>query len=67
MAEPSVQELAAFQAALLDLLSQDLAVEEVRQRLRSDAVFAPFQEYLEEAAPRMLEVALELTKKWGRQ
>lgn len=63
---PSDEALARFQAALLDLLSQPLSASEIALRLREDAACAPFQDYVSGFEPRMIEVAAELTKKWGR-
>jgi hypothetical protein len=65
--EPTAAELAAFQHALLDLLYRDLPPEEVQAQLRSGEAFRPFQDYLSRAEPRMMEVAAELVKKWGRR
>jgi len=59
--------LAAFQDALLDLLDQGLPVEAVRERLREDPAFAAFRDYAAAIEPRMLEVAGELVRKWGRR
>ena len=59
------QELAEFQTALLDLLHQPLATEEILVRLRDDPRFAPYADYIATFEPRMVEVAAELTKKWG--
>ena len=56
-----------FQAALLELLDQPLAVDEILARLRTDEAFAPYREYVETFEPRMVEVAAELVKKWGRR
>lgn len=58
-------DLARFQSALLDLLHEPLSVDEIRQRLLSDPEFAVYRSYVEAMEPRMLEVAAELTKKWG--
>jgi hypothetical protein len=63
----SVNELAAFQAALLDLLAQDLPAEEMERRLREDAAFVEFRADVEGYEPRMLVVAAELMKKWGKR
>lgn len=57
--------LAAFQAALLELLAQDLPVEEVMRRLRHDPAFERFRDYVDSFEPRMIEVAAGLVKKWG--
>jgi hypothetical protein len=67
MAEPTLNDLAAFQVALLELLSADLPLEQVQARLGADPVFQPFEEYLGQVEPRMLETAAILVKKWGRR
>ncbi len=59
------QQLADFQAALLDLFHQGLTTDEVRQRLSDESVFAPYHAYIQSFEPRMLTVAIELTKKWA--
>jgi hypothetical protein len=64
---PPTDELAAYQAALLALLAQDLPPEAMQLRLREDAAFAGFQAYVQGFEPRMLAVAVELVKKWGRR
>lgn len=64
---PAPHNLAAFQAALLHLLAEDLPPEEFRRRLKSDAAFEPYQDYIATFEPRMIEVAAELVKKWGRR
>ena len=58
--------LAAFQAALLELLHQDLPAAEILRRLQSEAVFEPFRSYLATFDLRAVEVAGELVQKWGR-
>jgi hypothetical protein len=63
---PQDERLSAFQAALLELLSQPLSPDELIARLRTDAAFAPFADYIETFEPRMVEVAAALVKKWGR-
>ncbi|MBA4064165.1 MAG: hypothetical protein C0501_10715 [Isosphaera sp.] len=64
---PDDDDLAAFQAALLDLLDRNLPAEELRRRLRDDPAFAAFRGYVETFEPRMLAVAADLVKKWGRR
>ena len=59
--------LADFQAALLDLLSADLPVDEIVRRLRSDEAFVEFRDYVTQIEPRMLAIAVELVKKWGKR
>lgn len=56
--------LAAFQAALVDLLGQDLPIEEIQRRLRHDPAFERFRDYVAGFEPRMIEVAAGLVKKW---
>lgn len=63
---PSSEELAEFQDALLVLLGQALPAELIRAKLREDPAFAAFRDYAAALEPRMLEVAVELVKKWGR-
>lgn len=67
MAEPTGEELAAFQSALLELLEEGLPLESVLERLRTDAAFGPFAEYVRQFDPRMVEVAGQLMAKWGRR
>jgi len=57
--------LGAFQAALVELLAQDLPVEEIQRRLRQDPAFERFRDYVDSFEPRMIEVAAGLVKKWG--
>jgi hypothetical protein len=65
--EPTEEELAAFQAALLALLDQRLPVEQTLARLRTDAAFRPFAAYVGRFDGRMVEVAGQLVAKWGRR
>ena len=64
---PSREALADFQDALLQLLAGDWPVEVILQKLRDDPAFAEFRDYVTSLEPRMLAVAVELTKKWGRR
>ncbi len=59
--------LADFQDALLNLLDQGLPVERIREKLRDDPAFTEFRDYATAIEPRMLEVAVELMRKWGRR
>jgi hypothetical protein len=59
--------LADFQAALLDLLVQPLPAEIMHERLRTAPEFQEYQAYIADFEPRMIEVAAELVKKWGRR
>ena len=67
MTVPEHPPLADFQAALLELLDGPLTADEILARLRTDEVFAPYRDYIDTFEPRMVEVAAELTKKWGRR
>ena len=60
-------ELEQFQAALLELLAQDLTLDEITHHLKTDAAFAPFQNYVNTFEPRFVEVASSLVKKWGKR
>ena len=59
------EQLGKFQAELLDLLSKQSSLDEIRSRLSSDEAFQEYQEYVSTFEPRMLEVAVALVKKWG--
>ena len=65
MSTPGIDDLARFQAALLELLARELPPEEIIRRLREDTAFAPYRSYVETFEPRFLEVASALVKKWG--
>jgi hypothetical protein len=60
------RDLAAFRAALLELLHQPLTPGEILARLRSDAAFKPYAAYVEKMDVRSIEVAALLVKKWGK-
>jgi hypothetical protein len=60
-------DLAAFQAALLELLAGELPIEEIQRRLRRDPAFERFQGYVDGFEPRMIEVAAALVKTWGKR
>ena len=57
--------LARFQALLLDALSRAKSADDVLVRLRADPDLAEYADYIATFEPRMIEVAIELTKKWG--
>lgn len=61
------KDLADYQEALLELLFKSESAEEILFHLRHEAVFAPFADYIETFEPRMLEVAMQLVKKWGEK
>lgn len=64
---PSPEALADFQNALLELLDRKLPTEHILATLRDDPAFAAFRDYATAMEPRMLEVAVELVRKWGRR
>jgi hypothetical protein len=61
------EELANFQAALLELLDTQQDLDVMRSQLQQNPAFAPFKAYIDTFDERMLEVAAELVKKWGRR
>jgi hypothetical protein len=62
----SEEELANFQAALLELLDTQQDLKDMRSQLQQNPAFAAFQEYLNTFDDKMLGVAAELVKKWAR-
>lgn len=58
-------ELAAFQAALLDILSRFEDPEEIRRELAALDVSDEYRDWMSSFDPAMTEVAALLTKKWG--
>ena len=67
MQETDTTDLAAYQAALLELLAQPLSPDELMHRLRTDKAFEAHRAYIESFEPRMVEVSALLVKKWGRR
>jgi hypothetical protein len=65
--EPTEEDLARFQAALMELLSEPLSPGATRARLRADPAFAPFDDHVATFELRAIEVASELVRKWGRR
>ncbi len=61
------QQLAEYQATLLELLSKYDTIDEIQSHLRTDAPLALYRHHAESFEPRMIEVAAELTKRWGRR
>ena len=61
------KDLADYQAALLEYLEKGKSAEDILTRLRSDPAFTPYAEYIDTFELRMLEVASELVRKWGRR
>ena len=66
-AAPDDPALDRFQAALLELLAETDDVEAIRARLAADPAFAPYAAYVAGFEPRMLAVASELVRRWGRR
>lgn len=63
----TTQDLAAFQAALLEYLDKGESAEDILARLRTDPALTPYAEYIDTFELRMLGVASELVRKWGRR
>lgn len=61
------EDLAAYQAALLEHLDRGESGEAILARLRLDPAFAPYTDYVDTFEPRMLDVASELVRKWGKR
>lgn len=59
------EELAAFQAVLLDLLYQYETAEEIAAALRRSQACQPFAEWIDQMNPALLETGAELVKKWA--
>lgn len=61
------QELAAFQACLLEALHKHTDAVSTFAELRSSATVLPFADYVNSYEPEMLELAAILVKKWGKK
>lgn len=59
------EELARYQALLLELLDAELPPNEVIRRLLEDDATIPFRDYVRSFEPRCIEIATILVKKWG--
>ncbi len=59
--------LEAFQQALLTILAEEKDPEAVFQALRDHPALAPYRDYVEQWEPRLLEVAAQLVRRWGRR
>jgi hypothetical protein len=59
----SDQEIAAFQATLLEILAKG----EGRSQLQASADCVPFLEYIATFEDSMIEVAIALIQQWGKQ
>ena len=63
---PVERGLALFQSRLLQLLWEEDDPEAVRRALLGDSALAEFHGYIKSMDTRMIEVAAELVRKWGR-
>jgi hypothetical protein len=59
--------LAEFQAALLNALDSHVNAAEIFQALRKNKAAEPFEEWIDQMNPAMIEIGAELVKKWGRK
>jgi hypothetical protein len=64
---PADDELAAFQAMLLDLLASCGDPAMLLAQLANCDESQPFADYVRQMEPRMLEVAALLMQKWGKR
>lgn len=53
-----------FQNRLLELMLQPLSKEERWICLKTDPIFMPYQDYIASFDPRMMEVAVQIVRKW---
>ena len=58
-------QLAEFQAVMLEHLSKHSSIAELQQAMRDDPKLDGYRRYIESFDPDMLMIAAELTKKWG--
>jgi hypothetical protein len=61
------EQLAAYQEALTQLAAQQLAPEELADRLRNDERVVPFREYVNTFDLRCVEVASVLMRRWAKR
>lgn len=59
------EEIASFQEAFLELLSEESAGDALHRRLTTDPRFSRYRDQVARWDVRMLAVAAELLKKWG--
>lgn len=60
-------ELAKFQSKLLAVLAEEIPINEMCERLKEDLAFKPYSNQIARWQPRMIEVAAQLVKKWGKR
>ena len=58
-------QLAAFQAVLLDRLERGVPPAQLKAELLAHPAAAPFRDYVESFEPRCLEVAARIVQKWA--
>lgn len=58
-------ELADYQAALVELMAAELSLDELTRRLRADGRTAPFADYVSAFDPRCVEVTSVLMRRWA--
>lgn len=61
------QIVSSFQSMLLEILAEDLPIDAVMEKLKNEKSFAAFQDQIALWEPRMVRVASELVKKWGKR
>ena len=61
------EQLARFQATLLDLLDRGDSPQAIIDTLRSDPRWPGYADYVATFEPRMVAVAVELVAKWGQR
>jgi hypothetical protein len=61
------EELARLQDRLLELLHEETDSAVIRDRLEAEFGDSGFRDFIQQMEPRMIEVAAELVKKWGRR
>lgn len=59
--------LAAYQDALVELLSSELSTDAVIEKLQTDPSFECYREYVSDFDPDMIAVACELMGKWAKR
>ncbi len=52
---------------LLEILAEDLPIDAVMEKLKNEKSFAAFQDQIALWEPRMVRVASDLVKKWGKR
>lgn len=63
----TLEDLNYFQNQLLIYLDQGLPGEETRRLLASHPASTPFQDYVKQFSPPMMDLASDLTRRWGQR